>query len=628
MMKKLSFVNLDKQLAAGLSEVSPQLGFVVEESGLPVFSEKGDRFCVSRDKDGIRIVYSRPVEFFRALSMINGLEEGDSLCRDRQLGMLCYMADMSRNAVFNVKACKRMLRHLALMGYDSMMLYTEDTYEITEYPNFGRMRGRFSQEELRELDDYADSLGIELIPCIQALAHLGSIFRWQGFDTLRDMDDILLVGEEKTYDLVRSMIKTCASCFRSRRIHLGMDEAHNLGRGKYLDRNGPEKSSNIMLKHLSRVTEICREFGLSPMIWSDMFFRMQFGGQYYVREGEITPEVVAKVPEGLGLVYWDYYTKEAEMLSHMIHCHKQFDRPVYFAGGAWKWSGVTPHNISSNITAEAQLSVCLEKGVTDVIVTGWGDDGAEASQFSVLPNLLYWAEKGYGNEGDVDKRSRECFGAAYEELLKLDLPDRLPGFDEAARPRMAAINPSKYLLYNDPLEGLFDAHIHVSTAAGAYREHADVLLAKAEDENFGLLFDTLGKLCRVLSRKCDLSIRIRNAYLAGDRETLARIAGEEIGQIVEDLEAYTVAFRRQWYQENKPHGFSVQEIRLGGLRERLISTKYRLEAYLGGEIERIDELEEPLRTLAGNPYKENDASYAAFNSWARNVSACVISHSF
>ena len=68
------------------------------------------------------------------------------------------------------------------------------------------MRGRFSQEELRELDDYADSLGIELIPCIQALAHLGSIFRWQGFDTLRDMDDILLVGEEKTYDLVRSMI--------------------------------------------------------------------------------------------------------------------------------------------------------------------------------------------------------------------------------------------------------------------------------------------------------------------------------------------------------------------------------------------------------------------------------------
>lgn len=626
-MLKLHFVNMDEQFAAGLYEIAPQLDIVLDETGIPVVCEKGDSLCVSRDSDGVRLVYSRMVEFYRALSLVGGLAVGDRVCRERQFGMLCYMADMSRNAVFNVKACKRMLRYLALMGYDSMMLYTEDTYEITEYPCFGRMRGRFSQAELRELDDYAYALGIELIPCIQALAHLGSIFRWQEMSSLCDMNDILLVGEEKTYDLVRSMIKTCASCFRSRRIHLGMDEAHNLGRGKYLDRNGVEKSSDIMLKHLARVTEICREFELSPMIWSDMFFRMQFG-RYYVKEGEITPEVVAKVPEGLGLVYWDYYTKEPEMLSHMIHCHKQFDRPVYFAGGAWKWSGSAPHNMSSNVAAEAQLNVCLAEGVTDIIVTGWGDDGAEASQFSVLPNLLYWAEKGYGNTDGIGIRSEQCFGIEYDEFLKLDLPDRLPGINEAERPRMHAVNPSKYLLYNDPLEGLFDAHIHVSTAAATYREHARTLLAKADDASFGLLFDTLGKLCRVLSRKCDLSIRIRNAYLSGDRETLTRIAGEEIGQIVADLEAYTVAFRRQWYDENKPHGFSVQEIRLGGLRERLVSTKCRLRAYLAGEIERIDELHEPFRTLAGNPYDENNASYAAFNSWARNATACVISHSF
>ena len=619
---------MEEQLAAGLSEISPQLGVILDDAGISVMCEKGDRLCVSRDKNGIRIVYDKRVEFFRALSMIGDLEEGDTLCQERRFGTLCYMADMSRNAVFNVKACKRMLRYLALMGYDSMMLYTEDTYEITEYPSFGRMRGRFSQAELRELDDYAYALGIELIPCIQALAHLGSIFRWNQMGTLRDMNDILLVGEEKTYDLVRSMIKTCASCFRSRRIHLGMDEAHNLGRGKYLDRNGLEKSSDIMLKHLARVTEICREFELSPLIWSDMFFRMQFGGQYYVREGEITPEVVAKVPEGLGLVYWDYYTKESEMLTHMVHCHKQFDRPVYFAGGAWKWSGSAPHNIGSNAAAEAQLNVCLAEGVTDIIVTAWGDDGAEASQFSVLPNMLYWAEKGYGNETNIDKRSKDCFVIAYADFLKLDLPDQLPGINEIDRPRMHAINPSKYLLYNDPLEGLLDAHVDASTAGKTYREHAEILLEKADDPEFGLLFDPLGKLCPVLSRKCDLTIRIRNAYLADDRETLKQIASGEIGQIIEDLEAYTEAFRKQWYNENKPHGFAVQEIRLGGLRERLNSARCRLQIYLAGEIERIDELHEPICTVAGNPYNEEATQYTSFNSWAKNATACVVSHSF
>lgn len=619
---------MNEQLAAGLSEIAPQLGVILDDTGIPVVCEKGDRLCVSRDESGVQIVYSRTVEIFRALSLICGLAEGESLCQERRFGTLCYMADMSRNATFNVKACKRMLRYLALMGYDSMMLYTEDTYEITEYPCFGRMRGRFSQEELRELDDYAYSLGIELIPCIQALAHLGSIFRWSQMAPLRDINDILLVGEEKTYELVRCMIKTCASCFRSRRIHLGMDEAHNLGRGKYLDRNGFEKSSDIMLKHLARVTEICREFEFSPMIWSDMFFRMQFGGQYYVKEGEISAEVVAKVPEGLGLVYWDYYTKEAEMLSHMVRCHKQFDRPIYFAGGAWKWTGITPHNISSNLTAEAQLSVCLVEGVTDIIVTGWGDDGAEASQFSVLPNLLYWAEKGYGNEDNIDDRSWECFDIAYEDFLELDLPDRLPGVNEAERPRMSAMNPSKYLLYNDPLEGLFDAHVDAPTAVETYRLYADALLAHTDHEAFGLLFDTLGKLCRVLTRKCDLSIRIRKAYLAGERDVLAHIAENEIALTLEDLEAYIKAFRRQWYDENRPHGFSVQEIRLGGLRERLVSTRCRLQAYLAGEIERIDELHEPIRTVGGNAYNEGTPQYISCNSWARNASACVISHSF
>ena len=627
-MLKLHFLNLDEQLAAGLLEIAPQLAFIRDVDGIPVSVERGESFSVARNADGYSIVYSKKVEFFRALPMLKGLAVGESICQNGKLDTLCYMIDLSRNAVFNVAACKRMLRYLALMGYDSMMLYTEDTYEIKEYPCFGRMRGRFSEEELRELDDYAYSLGIELIPCIQALAHLGSIFRWSEMSGLRDMNDILLVGEEKTYDLIRAMIKTCASCFRSRRIHLGMDEAHNLGRGVYLDRNGFEKSSDIMLKHLDRVTEMCRELDLTPMIWSDMFFRMQFGGQYYVREGEITPEVVAKVPEGLELVYWDYYTKESQRIAHMIHCHKQFNRKTYFAGGAWNWTGITPHNAGSNATADIQMNVCLEENVSDIIVTSWGDDGAEASQFSVLPNMLYWAEKGYGNEAAIARRSLECFDMEYEEFMKVDLPDQLPGIDEINRNRMHAINPSKYLLYNDPLEGLFDAHVDVATASKTYAAHAEVLLAKSEDKNFGLVFDALGKLCLVLTRKCDLSIRIRNAYLAEEREVLAQIAEEEIGMIIADLEAYIAAFRKQWYNENKPHGFVVQELRLGGLRERLISTRGRLKAYLAGEIERIDELHEPLRTMAGNEYKGENPQYAAFNSWAKNATACVVSHSF
>ena len=91
------------------------------------------------------------------------------------------------------------------MGYTSMMLYTEDTYEIAGEPYFGYMRGRFTAEELKDLDRYAGLLGIELIPCIQTLAHLGSIFRWPAYRDVHDTADILLCGEEKTYALIEKM---------------------------------------------------------------------------------------------------------------------------------------------------------------------------------------------------------------------------------------------------------------------------------------------------------------------------------------------------------------------------------------------------------------------------------------
>ena len=38
------------------------------------------------------------------------------------------------------------------------MLYTEDTYEVDGQPYFGYMRGRYSKEEMKEIDDFAAEL--------------------------------------------------------------------------------------------------------------------------------------------------------------------------------------------------------------------------------------------------------------------------------------------------------------------------------------------------------------------------------------------------------------------------------------------------------------------------------------
>ena len=81
------------------------------------------------------------------------------------------MIDCSRNGVMTVAAVKRMIDALQKMGYNALELYTEDTFEVGDEPYFGYLRGRYTGAELREIDAYAAAHGIELIPCIQTLAH-------------------------------------------------------------------------------------------------------------------------------------------------------------------------------------------------------------------------------------------------------------------------------------------------------------------------------------------------------------------------------------------------------------------------------------------------------------------------
>ena len=126
------------------------------------------------------------------------------------------MIDMSRNAVMSIDGLKRFFPLLKKMGYNCVFLYTEDTYEVDGEPYFGYMRGRYSKAELKEIDDLGASMGIEVIPCIQTLAHLTAATRWGKFPT--DMGDVLLTDDERSYEFIDHMFSSLSGCFRTKRI--------------------------------------------------------------------------------------------------------------------------------------------------------------------------------------------------------------------------------------------------------------------------------------------------------------------------------------------------------------------------------------------------------------------------
>lgn len=622
-MKTINFMNLTETQMTAAAYMCADIGLVLDENAdITVTAERGDTLSVCGDSRNVKLTYRRDCELWRALSYVPAFIENEvEINESAKYEMLCYMADNSRNAVYNIPTAKQTIRALALMGYDSMMLYTEDTYELPDYPYFGHMRGRFTEAELKELDDYAYMFGIELIPCIQTLAHLSTALRWPDFDGYKDDADILLVGDERTYKFVEAAIAQCRKCFRSKNLHIGMDEAMMLGCGEYLKKNGYKNPSDVMIEHLERVVPICHKYGFEPMIWSDMFFHIAFG-KYRIAEGFVPQEVADKVPDGLALVYWDYYSMNRDLFSHMLDCHNRFKNPVYFAGGAWKWYGFGAHNAFSLKSSKMQLDECEARGVNKIIVTSWGDNGAEASQFSAFASVLYFAERCYTDAADdrahMNARGELSLGISFDDLMAFDLADSLPG--TTVNDTDAPKNPSKYMLYSDPFERLVDRHIKPDTAIDAWKQNAEKLMELAKHEKLGYAFETLGRLCRVLTVKGDMGIRLYDAYTRGDRDTLANIANNDIPFVISELEAFIAAYRRQWYRENKTFGFITQEIRLGGLKERMASVKLRLDDYLAGNIDRIEELEYEALPIS----KRNDGEYIRLNKWNQNVGAGIV----
>lgn len=498
------------------------------------------------------------------------------------------MIDMSRNAVMSMDGLKRFLPLLKKMGYNCVMLYTEDTYEVDGEPYFGYMRGRYSKAEMKEIDAFAESLGMTVVPCIQTLAHLNAIFRWGGFP--RDCDDILLTDDERTYELIDRMFSTLSECFKSRKIHIGMDEAHRLGRGKHLDLHGYEAVNSIMKRHLCRVCEIAQKYGYEVMIWSDMYFRSWNNDRYYIPKSEIPREVVEAIPSNVKPVYWDYYHTDESYYEDMMYNHKQLSDDVWFAGGMWSWMGVIPYNRFTLKTMIPAINVCKKQGVRNVFMTMWGDDGAECSHFSQLPSLFYIAEYAKGNtdEEKIKAKFKRLVGIDFDEFMNVDCPNDVVPYE--GKPR----NPSKYMLYSDYFNDFLDYTVKEG-AGEKYAEYAEQLHATAKkSRKYGYVFDTAAKLCDVMAIKYELGRRTRKAYEAKDKAELERLARNEYIKVEKLIRIYGRAFEKQWFADNKPHGFDVQDHRIGALLYRTDACRRRILDYTSGRIERINELDEAL----------------------------------
>ena len=523
------------------------------------------------------------------------------------------MIDVSQaNALPLPDTIRRILRMQAAMGLNCLMLYLEDTYEVEGEPYFGYMRPRYTREELKALDDYAYALGVEIIPCIQTLAHLTDALRWNAFRGVRDDESTLLVGEEKTYELLERMIRSAASPFRSRRIHIGSDEAWHLGLGEYLRRNGYESKHSVLSRHLPRVTQIVRGLGLRPMMWGDMFFRALLPDGEYYTDGplDFPPELLRSIPEDMDIIYWDYYS-EAPVMRNMFALNRKLERPLLFAGCIRNNRSFGYSHAKTVQNTDLGLGLGKANGVREVFATIWGDNCPESCLMGILLGMQLYAEHGYAAEvpqADWYARFAFCCHGEAEAFAALKYMDEIPeALGENGNCLRTPVNPSRWLLWQDPLLGLLDANVPAGAGAHYARLAENMARYGRESPAHAEMFAFYATACQALALKAELGVKLHAAYCAGDREALASLADSAAGPVRGAVTRLRDAHFALWMHTNKPLGWETLDIRYGALLRRLETVRERVQAYLSGKAQALPELEEPRL-----PYNGREGLVAAY----------------
>ncbi len=404
-----NFTGMSDELKQGVEVFAKRLGFSMGTEGITVeVTREVGPLRVSYDGETAQIKYENKSCFFRALGLLveNMGDKPFSISETPQFDTGGIMLDMSRNGVLTTCNIKDFIYYMAVMGLNMLMLYTEEVYTLESEPYFGHMRGRYTLEELQGVDEYADIFGIEVIPCIQVLGHMERFLQWREAKKYSDTANILLAGSEEVYGLIDKMMEFMSRAFKSRRIHMGMDEAYGLGLGTYLRENGYEKPFDILQAHLKRVTNIAEEHGYRPMIWSDMYFHLiSSSGMFYEPDMPMPQSVIDGIPDNVDFVYWDYYHDDKEFYEDFIDRHEQMGKTPIFAGGIWIWTSLTVDYRKTFVTTNSALSACKDKGVKEVFATIWLNS-AHSSFHSALLGLQLYAEHMYSKELDMDKLRR------------------------------------------------------------------------------------------------------------------------------------------------------------------------------------------------------------------------------
>lgn len=203
-----------------------------------------------------------------------------------------FSIDVARH-FFSIDELKKLIDEAANLKLNKIHLHLSDNQgwriECKKYPllhEVGGKNGFYTQQELKNIVQYANIRNIEIIPEIDIPGHVGAILHsypeFGCYNTEIELDEgykrndkTLCFGNDKLICFIKNLFDEILDIFPSKYIHIGCDEidlSHNKNCPKckdYIKKRGFNSFNDVIIDFINQVANYVFENNREVIVWND-----------------------------------------------------------------------------------------------------------------------------------------------------------------------------------------------------------------------------------------------------------------------------------------------------------------------------------------------------------------------
>ncbi|HUT63373.1 MAG TPA: glycoside hydrolase family 20 zincin-like fold domain-containing protein [Anaerolineae bacterium] len=311
--------------------------------------------------------------------------------------------DVSRGKVPTFETLRMLIEKASRYKLNQFQFYVEHVFAFRSNPEIWAGFDVITPEEILELDTYARSLHIDLVPSLASFGHMYEILQNPVYAHLRDLEDFdpeeysrwhnrmfhhtIDVSNEESYELLGNMFDDYLPLFSSPCFNICCDETVDLGMGRNKERAEREGVGNLYIGHILRLYEMVKKYNKKIMIWGDILVNH--------------PDLISRLPGDVTLLNWQYRADVTDTQSKLFGENSNW---FYNCPGVNGWNRLANDINEGTVNIRKMVTYGKENGAVGILTTDWGDYGHVNPLAGSFHGLVFGASLSW-NTGKLDEKA-------------------------------------------------------------------------------------------------------------------------------------------------------------------------------------------------------------------------------